>query len=921
MTAIVQQVHGQGAAAFVLPNPAGANHTLVAVLAERGGSGGLSWPYAAEGWIEAPDGVSASGGGDGVVVIYKYTVGGELSMTSNPLVYISGSFYEVDELLTVSDHATATGTGFTLSSGAAVAPAIAAFSVGIGGQGVGGGYDSVAGAVHYAIGAGWTEDHDNATIGGGHPTVVTGHRLDSGTFSFEATNQLPSGDAWVAQIVTFLGVVPPPDPGPIVDVYDPDDVYLATLPAKDVRIRPELNDVGSGAFKINRYADEATPAVLRKGNYVRVTIPQIDTEPIFGFFLDEGDFELVATNERGGEDLSFSGHGSLSYWQRAIWLAESFLVPWWPGWLPDPEPTDIGAVSLAAGYYWRFFPSGTTSAQRGTTAGTYVSSRTRFHTGGFTAYFDKQINVHPSLGSTTLITIVRLSSGSRAGWWVGKFASGVTRYAKSAHYRFGNSVLMESIDDGDKPGQVVRAMYDEAFAADRPIHPIPLMTVDFDSTTDSNGDPWSTTAALAAVSAELGDDYLSTIAKLIGTGVLEVETGPDLDMHAYNAPLGTDRSSGSFATGKVRFVKGTNIADDLVRELSSTPVGTFAEVLGPNEGDVGRATIVVDEPPREISVRGDSSDVAALEALGEAELERRLLHSDSIGFNVATPKIGQEDELAGLYLPGPAWSARGNYWPGDVVTLDTGTSEFDFNDVALRVAAITIWFNEAGDLRVSVELNSIGGGIPDGSDGSAGGGGSSSASGGGGSGTFTGDIYQLRDERDQAGGYPSLDEDGRIDPLEISTSWKPSVRLAVTDPVAIGTDLVDGGTLDGLPVEAGDDVLLTAQSDPAENGVYPIPESGSAVRRDDLSLPGDFLGAVVLVREGTSAGFAYRTTNTTEPDVDTDAIDWAVFNPPSVGDPALDTAVWMPLTSVVAGEPVLVWDADDSLVPTLIPLE
>jgi hypothetical protein len=30
--------------------------------------------------------------------------------------------------------------------------------------------------------------------------------------------------------------------------------------------------------------------------------------------------------------------------------------------------------------------------------------------------------------------------------------------------------------------------------------------------------------------------------------------------------------------------------------------------------------------------------------------------------------------------------------------------------------------------------------------------------------------------------------------------------------------------------------------------------------------------------------------------------------------------VWMPLTTVVAGEPELVWDDDDSLIPTLVPV-
>jgi hypothetical protein len=37
-------------------------------------------------------------------------------------------------------------------------------------------------------------------------------------------------------------------------------------------------------------------------------------------------------------------------------------------------------------------------------------------------------------------------------------------------------------------------------------------------------------------------------------------------------------------------------------------------------------------------------------------------------------------------------------------------------------------------------------------------------------------------------------------------------------------------------------------------------------------------------------------------------------------DPADDTFAWMPLTTVVSGAPELVWDADDSLIPTLVPL-
>jgi hypothetical protein len=44
---------------------------------------------------------------------------------------------------------------------------------------------------------------------------------------------------------------------------------------------------------------------------------------------------------------------------------------------------------------------------------------------------------------------------------------------------------------------------------------------------------------------------------------------------------------------------------------------------------------------------------------------------------------------------------------------------------------------------------------------------------------------------------------------------------------------------------------------------------------------------------------------------------WAT---PSAAGPAADTMVWMPLTTVSAGAPELVWSGTDSLIPTLVPI-
>src|SRR6185369_548276 len=92
--------------------------------------------------------------------------------------------------------------------------------------------------------------------------------------------------------------------------------------------------------KINRYADpiaktpnpEVSAEILGAGirgtpRLVLVRIPEAAGEdPVFGFFLESGDFRLIDPAEEGGEILTFGGPGLLSYIGWGVMYDQSYLT-------------------------------------------------------------------------------------------------------------------------------------------------------------------------------------------------------------------------------------------------------------------------------------------------------------------------------------------------------------------------------------------------------------------------------------------------------------------------------------------------------------------------------------------------------------------------------------------------------------------
>lgn len=106
-------------------------------------------------------------------------------------------------------------------------------------------------------------------------------------------------------------------------------------------------------------------------------------------------------------------------------------------------------------------------------------------------------------------------------------------------------------------------------------------------------------------------------------------------------------------------------------------------------------------------------------------------------------------------------------------------------------------------------------------------------------------------------------------------AWKDDVRLVATTNVTIATP---GATINGVTMAAGDRMLLTAETAPADNGIYIW--NGAAVpatRAPDMSSSAEFNSAVVTATEGTAnPGTTWRQT-AVNPTVGTTAIVFTSF--------------------------------------------
>ena len=118
-----------------------------------------------------------------------------------------------------------------------------------------------------------------------------------------------------------------------------------------------------------------------------------------------------------------------------------------------------------------------------------------------------------------------------------------------------------------------------------------------------------------------------------------------------------------------------------------------------------------------------------------------------------------------------------------------------------------------------------------------------------------------------------------VDAAILGLSFKTPARVVALGNVTVATDLVVGGTVDGVTLAAGDRVLVAGQTAGVENGIYVV-AAGAPVRADDLPAGSGASGTYLFVDEGaTYRDRAYVCTSDRGSDVvGTHALAWVQFS-------------------------------------------
>lgn len=150
--------------------------------------------------------------------------------------------------------------------------------------------------------------------------------------------------------------------------------------------------------------------------------------------------------------------------------------------------------------------------------------------------------------------------------------------------------------------------------------------------------------------------------------------------------------------------------------------------------------------------------------------------------------------------------------------------------------------------------------------------------------TYTTNL-DLKNNRITNLGAPAMGSDGAtkqyVDAVATGLVWKDTVRVATTANV----NLAAPGSIDGVALNDGDRVLVMAQTDPVENGIYTF-SGGTLTRSIDADTSAELRpGTAVSASEGTTNGNHTFVLVSDDPiTVGTSPISFALMNAGTVPD-------------------------------------
>jgi hypothetical protein len=255
-------------------------------------------------------------------------------------------------------------------------------------------------------------------------------------------------------------------------------------------------------------------------------------------------------------------------------------------------------------------------------------------------------------------------------------------------------------------GAIMTRAMEEGYYA--PGNPLFYATWDFSRDEDSASVAWPNIDNEFTV--PWGTSVYDLIASFIKLGLV-VTVDADLTFHAWQT-YGTNRTSGTFAVGKIRFQHGVNIGNEVTRQIRASLERSHIFVVGDEFTSAvvsgGSSAVTYYDTLQ----KQETNDGATLTSAGTRDLDQREIQADA-AFPVRV--ILDDDELNGLYVPGE------HYDVGDIATIHTvppsgASGEHDFTNFAIEVAAIKVehddagnWFavNELGAQYLSAQLSAL----------------------------------------------------------------------------------------------------------------------------------------------------------------------------------------------------------------------